>query len=304
MRAAWLLGFAALGGCAGEVEREGAALDPVVMTTFYPTTFVAERIAGGTVDVRCPLPRDADPIFWQPDRATLQAYQRAALVVINGAGLERWVGGASLPPSRVVDSAAAFESRWMRYEQATVHSHGAVGEHVHEGLDGHTWLDPVLLSEQADAILAGMIAAFPEHADALRENHAALEADLDELHRAWQQLAEPLGRAQLLAAHPAYNYLARRLELTLHNLDLDPGSPPSEAERAEISALASGAGSTLLLWESEPVEPGAGVSGVIGVVVSPCEQPPVGGDYLGAMADSIDRLRAALAGRAVDTEDV
>ena len=33
------------------------------MTTFYPTTYFAERIADGTIVVECPLPSDADPIF-------------------------------------------------------------------------------------------------------------------------------------------------------------------------------------------------------------------------------------------------
>ena len=43
----------------------------------------------------------------QPSDELLAAYQRADLIVLNGAGFAKWVAGASLPPSRVVDTAAS-----------------------------------------------------------------------------------------------------------------------------------------------------------------------------------------------------
>ena len=36
---------------------------PLILTTFYPTTYFTQRIVGDYCDVECPVPNDADPIF-------------------------------------------------------------------------------------------------------------------------------------------------------------------------------------------------------------------------------------------------
>jgi ABC-type Zn uptake system ZnuABC Zn-binding protein ZnuA len=80
--------FAGLAGCGGEGAASSAAapsIDPAVRTSFYPATYFAERIAGGLVPVESPLPEGEDPIFWTPDAETIGLYQRAKLIVLNGA---------------------------------------------------------------------------------------------------------------------------------------------------------------------------------------------------------------------------
>ena len=290
-----LLFVALLAGCGGgEPGVHDPDLDPVVMTTFYPTTWMAERISGGLVEVRCPLPAEEDPIFWQPDRDTLAAYQSAALIVINGAGFEKWVDGASLPPSRVIDTAKGFEDQWLEYEGTTTHSHGAEGEHTHSGLDGHVWLDPLLAQEQAAAILGGMVAAFPEHEEGFRANHRGLHDALGELHVALSELATRLDDANVLASHPAYNYIARRYSFEVTSFDLDPAEPLRTEDREALKAALRPDRTNLLLWEGEPAEEDGGLDGLVGVHLSPCEQPPEEGDYLGVMQDNVEFLRGAL----------
>jgi zinc transport system substrate-binding protein len=285
-------------GCGGEpagpapVELEGA-----VYTTFHPTTWMAERISGGLVPVVCPLPPGEDPIFWQPDREALERYARARLVVVIGAGLERWVATASLPPSRVVDSAAGFRGDWLEHEGATTHSHGTSGAHTHTGLDGHTWLDPVLALAQSRAILGAMRSAFPAHADAFRANHAEVDAELEVLHAELADLAPRLRAANLIASHPAYQYLARRYELEIVNLDLDPEAPLDADAIAALQAARRADAPNLLLWESEPApETAAAVpEGIASVLVSPAENPdPAAGGFGAVMRANVARLREAL----------
>jgi len=102
---------------------------PTVSPTFYPTEYFPSRIGGDHVLVTLPLPPDADPIFWQPSREQIAAYQEADLIVINGADFEKWIATASLPESRIVDTAAAFEDDFVTYE-TTTHAHGP-GGHEH-----------------------------------------------------------------------------------------------------------------------------------------------------------------------------
>ena len=91
---------ALLGGCNGEDKPDSPdrRAKIVVYTTFYPMTYFAQRIGGEHVEVVCPLPQDADPISWMPGANTIQAYQKADLIVINGAQFEKWLDKVSLPP--------------------------------------------------------------------------------------------------------------------------------------------------------------------------------------------------------------
>ena len=297
-----LASLAALAGC-GEGEKEALAHEPLVYTTFYPTTYFAERIGGGEPRVVCPLPAEADPILWEPSREVLEEYQRAELVVLNGAGFERWVEHASLAPSRVVDSAAPFRERFLVQEGVT-HSHGPAGEHTHEGVDGHTWLDPHNARAQAAEIARAMSERWPARADDFARNLAALDADLRELDARFVALAPRAAAARILASHPAYDYVAARYGWSIANLDLDPAAPLDEAQLASVRAARGDVQRCVLLWEREPLPATDALlreqCGVHGVVFSPCEQlapeeRAAGRDYLDVMRANLDRFEAALA---------
>jgi len=269
-----------------------------VYTTFYPTTFWAQQIAGDLLEVVCPLPGDADPIFWKPSADDILAYQKAALIISNGAGFERWMTTTSLPLSRVVDTAAGFENAFLHIEGLRNHSHGGQGEHSHEGLDGHTWLDPVLAGVQARAILEAFCQRWPEHADAFRANHKRLAAQFEELDAAFAKLAPKLKGVKVLCSHPAYQYLAKRYGWSIVNFDLDPGAELTGAALALIKEAAAStpdnAMRTMLLWESEPLPATVQRLAKVGVeslLLSPCEMPdPESGDYFQRMQANIDRL--------------
>lgn len=256
-----------------------------VLTTFYPTQYFAQRIAGDFLTIDCPVPEDADPIFWQPDRASLQKYQAADLIIINGAQFEKWLATASLPESRIVDTAKSFEQDFIRYETSTTHKHGSAGEHAHEGIDGHTWLDPINAKVQAATIRQALAKRWPEHAAAFEKNFAALVADLDALDAACKEVdpAQPM-----LASHPAYNYLARRYGWKVTTLDLDPETFPAK------DAIPASHPAKVILWESMPREKTITLlekqHGLKSIVFSPAELKGEE-DYLATMQANIARLK-------------
>ena len=281
----------------------GGGGKPVVYTTFYPTTYFTERIVGDLAEVVCPLPEGADPIFWLPEAEQVLAYQGADLVVVNGADFEKWVGKVSLREDRVVDTAKGFEADFLLFENVTTHSHGPSGEHTHKGVDGHTWLDPIHAKAQAAAILAALTRLLPDHEKELRTRFDALAADLMGLNAALEALKASYRGESILASHPAYNYLAKRYDLSIQNLDLDPEAPPDEQPLAEIRAAAEMSGARFLLWESAPAagvaEKIASETGLESVVFSPCELPSAAdiageGDYLAMMKANIEKLRPVL----------
>lgn len=270
---------------------------PVVLTTFYPTQYFAERIGQDLIDVRCPLPEGADPIHWMPDAEALQAYQSGDLVVINGAEFEQWVGKVSLPTSKVVNTAAGFEDQFVRYEHAVRHKHGPEGEHSHEGIDGHTWVDPVNAVAQAEALAAALTKLRPDQEGAVAGGMASLKEDLLALDARWRAFAQAWGDRPLFASHPAYNYIASRYDLQILSFDFDPDEVPDHDALHEVEHELEDAEATLMLWESEPKPEVAAALAKLGftnITVSPCESAPEDGDYLSVMQEGLARLEAQL----------
>jgi len=68
----------------------------------YPLQYFSERIGGEAVEVHFPVPPDVDPAYWNPDILTIQKYQKADLILINGAGYAKWIRKTSLPQSKLM----------------------------------------------------------------------------------------------------------------------------------------------------------------------------------------------------------
>lgn len=168
--------------CGNDEPAPATAAKPlVVYTTFYPTTCFTRMIGGGHVTVVCPVPDDADPIFYDPPADVIRQYQEADLIVLNGAGFARWVPRAMLPGEKVADAGASFADDLIEIAESVVHSHGTQGEHSHTGIDPHTWLDPILAMEQCRAICAALKKRDPAHAAEFDAGLKKVLAGLEEL---------------------------------------------------------------------------------------------------------------------------
>ena len=299
-----LLTLTACGPDAPEVMNVAEArARPLVITTFYPTEYLATRLAQGLADVRCDVPADADALFWRPTEEQVHDYQAADLVVLHGAGLETWIDQVSLPLSRTLDSTAAMRERFVEFDDAVTHTHGGGEAHTHAGIDAHTWMDPLNLKVQAAAILGRLSRLLPDHESDLRANFKALEADLDALHDSLAALDEVAPGQHLYASHPAYNYLIARHGWPMVNLDLDPGEMPGEEVLTALRAQLEESPGETILWESEPLPELAQLLGeelgLESVTVSPCEllddaARAAGHDYLSVQRANVEALRAAL----------
>ena len=290
---------ALVGACKDSPEPTRAVLDPVVRTASWPVTSLAQALAPDSISVLCSLPSGGDPITWQPTRDEIAAFQRAQRIVLNGAGLEGWLRGVSLPASRVIDTSAPLKAVLINLDDG-LHSHGPRGTHSHGGIDPHTFLDPHQLKAMAGAIRDGFQAAWPQQAAQIEERFVLLAAEIDALDKDLLQLTKLLGERTLLASHPAYDYLARRYGWHLTSLDLDPASLPTPEQNQQITALVTAQQPILLLWESAPSAPIneriQGTWGLPSVVWDPCESPPSTGttNFIKRQRANAARLTALL----------
>jgi len=273
----------------------GAADSFTVYTSNYPLRYFAERIAGEHAAVVFPAPADVDPAFWTPDHRTIADYQQADLILLNGAGYEKWASKVSLPQARVVDTSKGFRDRYILVDEKVTHSHGAGGEHEHSNVAFTTWLDLSLAQEQARAIAKALERKVPSAASTFRENLAALEDDLSVLDKRLRDIGNRNPSKPLVGSHPVYQYLSRRYALNVRYMHWEPDEVPSVAQWQELKEVLASHPAKAMLWEGEPrADVGAQLQdlGLRSVVFNPCAGTPSRGDFLEVMQTNVARLQA------------
>lgn len=259
----------------------------------YPLKYIAERIGGEQVLVTLPAPADVDPAFWMPAAQQIAAYQRAHLILLNGASYARWVQRVSLPASRMVDTSAAFSGRLIPMAGQSTHSHGTTGEHRHGDVAFTTWLDPLQAIEQAASVRDALIRLRPDAATDFRHGFVALEKDLRELDERLAAAFAARSGQPLLFSHPVYQYLIRRYGIDGHAVHWEPDTAPDPDQWQALDRLLAEHPARSMLWEGAP-DPAIVAElkrrGVETIVFEPGANQPSEGDYLGVMRNNLRGL--------------
>ena len=265
---------------------------PSFYASTWILTYMAQRLLsrandkGDQADVRMITPLGQDPARYVPDTQTLLAMQSAHLIILNGALFERGLQTVSLPMTRVLKTASALRDQWLEYPQGfsrSQHQHGPKGKHDHQGVDGHTWLDPHLLRQQLTQMKIRISQMRPTSAPA----YAQLIKDIDRLDQFWLKLSIPLRQRELISNHPAYQYIARRYQLKITPFDLSPDETPSASQTDRIrqhvhqhlshQEASDPSRPVIMLWETSPspdVRKALSSLPLIHIVLHTLEQPP------------------------------
>jgi zinc transport system substrate-binding protein len=262
--------------------------------TNYPLQYFAQRIGDEYASVHFPAPPDEDPAYWTPSPEIIGNYQDADLILLNGAGYEKWTEAASLPRSKLCDTSSRFTSEdFILAEDSVTHSHGPEGQHAHGGKAFTVWLDPALARKQTDAISNAFAELRPQHAEEFRRNRDALAKDLETLD---QEIADALGKATdrpVLFSHPVYQYFQRRYGLNAKSVHWEPDEEPSDAMWAELRGILQQHPAKWMIWEDQPLDSvvqGLAELGLTSVVYYPCGNTPPEGDLLAAQSKSLSAL--------------
>jgi len=290
-------------GCSGSDDaprqtdtRAVSARVPDVYAVNYPLAYFAGRIGGPAVSVVFPAPADVDPAFWNPAPGVIADYQRADLILLNGANYAKWIKVASLPEGRLLDTTAGVRDRYIEIETHVTHTHGPGGEHAHGGTAFTTWLDLTMAAAQAQAVHEG-IAGVAADTSGLSVRYRELAAELKSLDRALADAARALRGVPLLASHPVYQYLAARYDLDIRSVTWEPDEAPLEMQWVELAAMRADHPASIMLWEAEPLEATRSrleKEGIRVVVFSQCGNRPGGGtDFMMVMRENIEALSMA-----------
>ncbi|MFC1825201.1 metal ABC transporter substrate-binding protein [Thermodesulfobacteriota bacterium] len=262
----------------------------------YPLKYFAERIAGEHATVVFPAPADEDPAFWTPDTDTIVAYQKADMILLNGAGYARWVSKVTLPKSRLVDTSKNFKDHYIIMEETVTHSHGQGGEHAHESTAFTTWIDLDLAAKQAGAAKRALIRKKPDLKGTFNNNYAVLARELTALDREIKKIAARNQSQPLIGSHPVYHYLARRYGLNIKSVHWEPDEVPDAGQMIEIRNLVKKHPARWMVWEGDPNESSVAKLkslGISSLVFDPCGNVPESGDFLTIMRRNAENLKQA-----------
>lgn len=264
-----------------------------IYTVNYPLQYFAQRIGGEHVKVIFPTPAGEDPAIWSPDADTVSAYQRADLILLNGAGYANWVSRVTLPASKVIRTTSLVESQIITIQDATAHSHGPGQQHTHAGVAFTTWLDPDLCVAQANAIKVALAARRPQHQKIFTANFERLKSDLNELDARLAQAASEAAQHPIIFSHPVYQYLERKYALHARTLHWEPDTMPSPEDWNELRKLLAAHPARWMIWEGPPredIETKLSDLDVRCIVFAPCGNRPPDNDWLQVMARNAEQL--------------
>lgn len=266
----------------------------IVYTVNYPLYYFAERIGGEYIQVVLPAPSDVDPAFWNPDDYTVRQYQKADLIILNGAGYAKWTRKVSLPMLRMVDTSRAFKDELILIETNVTHNHGPGGDHSHGGTAFTTWLDFSQAAMQAEAVYKALVRKLPAQKQDFTKNFKELKEDLLDLDKQMIVIGERMLQTPLFASHPIYQYVARRYDMNIQMMMWEPDEDPGEREWQNLQEAAKDHPAKWMIWEGEPFSASFNKlqnMGINSTVFNPCMNRPAEGDFLLVMQANIENLR-------------
>ncbi len=275
---------------------ENQSKNPEIYTVNYPLQYFAKRIGGDKVEVFFPAPSGVDPAYWRPTREVVNQYQKADLILLNGADYAKWVDKVTLPKSKLLDTSRSFKSDYIPLEDTVTHTHGPGGEHSHKGVAFTTWLDPLLAIKQAEVIKEALIKLVPEQEEYFTDNFELLNSDLDGLNNKLDKIVSIDPNKPLVASHPVYQYLARGYNLNLKSVHWEPDEAPGPDELKELDIILENHPAQWMIWEDEPKEETKALlseRGIKTLIFNPIGNTPENSNYLEVMKSNADNLNSA-----------
>ena len=275
-----------------------------IVTSFLPVQSHTLAIAGDHANVKQLLAKDTGPHDFQLTPADVKKLSDADLLIINGAGIEEWLGELIKKSGNknlvVVDTSNGIKLVESPEEIEIGHSHSHAHDHDHgDGANPHIWLDPVIAKKQAANIVAALQKADPSNASAYAQNGKVYEAKLSALDSDYRSTLAPLPNKNLVTFHDAFPYLAARYKLNYVGAisefpEKDPAPKQLAALVDKIRSLKVG-----VLFAENGYAPGLlkKIAGETGAKVSELDTLEVGQGtptaYLDRMGANLESLRKA-----------
>jgi zinc transport system substrate-binding protein len=185
-----------------------------VFVSIDPVAYFVKRVAGPLADVNVLIGSGQDPHTFEPTPKLIAKLADAQVLFKIGFPFEEALikkAGSTFKDLKIVDLQQGIKLRAISEEKEDGH-HGANGGHGHshdaEGLDPHTWLNPLIAKIQAGTIATTLIQIDPAHRAIYEENMKKFEFDLDNINTELMNSLAPIRGKSFFVFHPAFGYFA------------------------------------------------------------------------------------------------
>lgn len=239
-------------GCSDTTGPTNESQPPSILATTSIWANVTSAVLCGEA-VPSLIPIGSDPHTWEPSMATRADVNASAAIIANGLGLESGLDDildtAQVDGVRVVELTSAVELLPTLAEhdgheegddEEDEHEHtNDEHEHSESGLDPHIWLDPQRVIDSIPTIIEVAV----ESGFDRNEIESCAEAYTDSLHeldREIEALFASLTNSEriIVTNHDSLGYFADRYDLTVIGTVLPGADTSSEANAADLAALA------------------------------------------------------------------
>lgn len=217
---------------------------PRVLCTTFPIYHATRNVVQGRegVDVGLLLPANLGcPHDYTLTPADMQQIQKADVLVINGLGMEEFVGRPlqrANPKIKVVDSSKGIPG--FIEQECHLHHDEADGdddedEDHHHHFNPHLFASPEMLALVVRNIAEGLSGVDPEGAGIYKANAAKYSDSLVALSEDVKKLRDTLANPRIITQHGAFDYFARDAGLEIvATIQSHPGQEPSAAEMLDL----------------------------------------------------------------------
>ncbi|HRH31840.1 MAG TPA: zinc ABC transporter substrate-binding protein [bacterium] len=261
------------------------------VTTIYPLQNFVERVGGDFVYVSNVIPAGTEPHDYEPSPRDVSDVRQADLLVYVGQGIDAWAADAG--PDITQNGGLTLSAERIAGVDADA-----------ENADPHVWLDPVIAQDIVRAIEQALIALDPDHATDYSTQADAYLAELVALDADYAHGLEKCELNDIIVAHDAFGYLARRYNFVIHPISgLSPESEPSVRDLTNLARDAKKLDIQTIFFETlvspELAETLARELHAETAVLNPleglsAEELASGKDYVSVMRDNLSALRAAM----------
>jgi len=215
--------------------------------------------------------------------AQMQAVEAADVVILNGGGLEDFLGDVLKAADQVIDASEDVE---------------LICGHHHEGHthDPHIWLSPEKAKLMSQTICEELSKLYPAQKDKFESNLSALIDELDALQAYGETELSNLKNRNLITFHDGFSYFAESFDLhILKAVEEESGSEASAKELIEIIDLVKVNDLPAIFTECNGSTAAAKViSAETGAKVYELDMAMAGDSYFDAMYRNIRTVKEAL----------
>lgn len=208
-----------------------------IVTSFYPVYALVKDVSGDLNDVRM-INSSAGIHDFEPAVSDVRAIYDADVFIYHSRVLESWA--ARLDPNLEKSSVRVLEaSSHLPLERVE----GLENFTVKEGMDDsslydpHTWLDPVLVGQEAVAIAEQLSQVDPANRNTYEKNAQALKDKADALAETFYPRFAAAKQQTFVTQHTAFSYTARRFGLKQLGITGVSAQEPSPRQLAEIKTF-------------------------------------------------------------------